>query len=68
MKIGYELRCKLNFKFKNSIFEKGDRHKIIFIDNENIEIFVCIDKKKENEFVVLPLSLVQNNFETKSYF
>lgn len=68
MKSGYELRCKLNFKFKNSIFEKGDRHKIIFIDNESVEILICIDKKEENNYIVLPLSLVYKKFETNSHF
>lgn len=68
MKSGYELRCKLDFKFNNSIFKKGDRHKIIFIDNENVEILICIDKKEENNYIVLPLSLVYKNFETNSHF
>jgi len=66
MRQGDKLICTkevLNF-LKQPLFEKGKTYDVLYVDNEDVEVMVCLNHNLyANEYNSFPLEWVNKNFE-----
>ncbi len=66
MKKGDKLICtkEVNNFLGNTLFEKDKEYDVLYVDNEDIEVMVCLNHVLyANEYNLFPLEWVLNNFK-----
>ena len=65
---GDKLICTedVNNMFGWPLFEKGKEYEVLYVDNEDFEVMVCLNHNLyANEYNSFPLDWVNNNFKKK---
>lgn len=68
MRKGDILICNetVNNLFGDPLFEKGKEYKVLYIDNEKVEVMVCLNHNLyANEYNSFPIEWVNKNFTKK---